>query len=1322
MKELGNRNIDFKKKINDKNDDNNRPIDLVANSGIQFLDFEFDMPINLGPTDKDDDDFVPKYIINGQFDKVGEHYIRLGEDEYESEMDNDDDKTTIVKMIDSLNLYNGVWFSIPYYVKGQNQVPTNWARARVINLSDIDERAEGGEYHVTLAFDTAVDNDNMGLHCAPTSNDINNYFIFGSAKDASDQFINGPDGMSYVREWAKNVCEQIYPKNNSSNARRMDEIKDIWNRNNNFEKHYLNMVAFLEYFVQPNNIKLVPFDESGSQSIIDVSLILDVGNSRSSGILVEEDSSRADSLKSNPQLEIRDLNAVENLYVGTFDSKIQFQQANFDFYNCSSKSSRLYAFCWPSLVRVGSEASKLAARIIGTEGKSGLTSPKRYLWQLDTSSKKKEEWQFNNSYYQIPTMEKNKDNEFEESFFVENKEPRSAIWGPIAECINNTGDARFADTGAESKMESNYSGKSTMTFMLMEIFMQAMMQMNSYHYRQSKKSAKCPRRLKSVVLTYPPSMSELEREVFRSCAYQAVGLIWKTYGYDKSPATEFKFEENKKQMFPQPPEISLEWNETLAGQLVYIYNETQKVFSGRQLDFVKHLRRKDADGRINEYNKEFFGSNKAEYVSARIATIDIGGGTTDLVIADYSCPQAEYDKNDERKELSNLSGFLEIREILKEGYKIAGDDLVLELIKTKVIEQICNNTLDIAPLFAKKTTDIKEVKKRVQLVDQVFTKIAYRIISRLEKLSSVKPGITNVVATGSIADFIRGTDDCESIDSHEQIQDHVEKRAKAEKQEKLEIYAVDENVVDYINTYLGMDAKDFLKRPLVFDIYNLNREIANNGSYNLCNSLDLLNTIVNAYCCDVLILTGRPSKIPAIRTLIESKSYLSPRRIINLHEYDCESWYPAFTLENGKIGDPKTTVVVGALLGFIKHLYPNSLENFRVNTDYLEAGTAVRYLGVVDNADNVQDKAVCFKFSTKAENTIKSEKYSKPINYIMTQAEANKAYVDKDAETGLTVTTGIPALFGYRQFRDEKLKGSMLYSLEVYDDARDLKRVKDAQKLRAPSMDDLEFTDEYRAHLNDTLFSKIFSRTNDEGKNYQLQALDLFDSIRPQMEKFIIDRDNCLTDDPEAEDAEGVRPDNMFISIVDEYNDRVHAYSIQKVEESKPKGFFSKLSYSEKDREADLKKYRIEYRAIHGAEAVATLKEAIDAKNLALRSEFLRNLSMILNKSFEDLIEDCEKKLNKVLSAQRHVFDITFDFDDTNMKDSPVGKSVGFIKSEKKDLVPTLRLLKLTGARENAKGDLMTEEIGDNLHNFFRLRLKTINGNDEYWNNDGLIL
>ena len=41
------------------------------------------------------------------------------------------------------------------------------------------------------------------------------------------------------------------------------------------------------------------------------------------------------------------------------------------------------AFVWVSMARVGTEASNLAARKEGTEGSTGLSSPKRYLWDAE---------------------------------------------------------------------------------------------------------------------------------------------------------------------------------------------------------------------------------------------------------------------------------------------------------------------------------------------------------------------------------------------------------------------------------------------------------------------------------------------------------------------------------------------------------------------------------------------------------------------------------------------------------------------------------------------------------------------------------------------------------------------------------------------------------------------------------------------------------------------------------------------------------------------------------------------------------------------------
>ena len=46
--------------------------------------------------------------------------------------------------------------------------------------------------------------------------------------------------------------------------------------------------------------------------------------------------------------------------------------------------------------------------------------------------------------------------------------------------------------------------------------------------------SKAPRFLRSIILTVPPAMPKPEREIFRQSIYQAIGLVWKSLGWDKS--------------------------------------------------------------------------------------------------------------------------------------------------------------------------------------------------------------------------------------------------------------------------------------------------------------------------------------------------------------------------------------------------------------------------------------------------------------------------------------------------------------------------------------------------------------------------------------------------------------------------------------------------------------------------------------------------------------------------------------------------------------------------------------------------------------------
>ncbi len=1323
------------KNLVDKNDENNMAISLVANSGIQFIDFEFDKKINFS---SDEDNFRKKYpqiVIKGQFAKhpsYGSHFARFKEDKASGRcviegaeaisMDKGAryGEQSPLGLIDSLNLYNGVWFPICYFSKGHDEGPINWARARVINMSDVKDRDEGGEYHVTFAFDTKLDNENTSLHCAPSSSDISDVFTFRGCSSATRLLNDNESGSSYVREWAKSVYEKIYPK--TTNDQKVEVIKKEWIEKKYFEKHYLNLIAFLEYFVEPNDIKLMPFEENGSETPIDVSLILDVGNSRSCGILMEEDEDHSSSLLRNPQLEIRDLNAVENVYVGTFDSKIQFQKANFDFNYCSDISSRLDAFVWPSLVRVGTEAKHLSANSAGNEGNTGLISPKRYLWQFDNDQNISEKWNFNNYYYQIPVREKEKeDDRYHISYLKLDENVSSATYLPVSRFINSYGDALFADTGDESKLLANYTGKSTMTFMLMEIIMQAMMQMNSFHYRQSKSNALRPRRLKAVVLTTPPSMPDLEREVFRSCAYQAIGIVWKAYGYDKSPATEFKYIENAASMFPKAPAVILKWNETLTSQLVYLYNETQKVFGGNSLDFIKHIRRADADSRVNEHSKDKFAGKKAEYISARVASIDIGGGTTDLVIADYSYPSVVYSEEGERKDLGNQSATVEIREILKDGSKTAGDDLVLNLIKDKIVPQL-GDTKDLAKIIGTGSSDsIEFVKNRTQTVEQVFTKIAYRIISRLEKLNYAPAGTTSVIDRGTVADFLYGTDRCEVLDTKEDLEliSHLDKKKNP---------CVDKCVKNFISKQLGADY-GFFDIELEFDIYKINHEIAVGDRYDVCSSLNYLNTIVNTYQCDVLILTGRPSKIPGIRTLIESNSHLSPRRIISLHDYKCGSWYPSFTLVNGKIGDPKTSVVVGALLGYIKQSNISNLSTFRINPNYQEAPSPARYMGKVDDQCKLEDKEVKYRFITAAEdneNNAKAEGIELDIdkNYLKDGANKSKLQYVADFISNKNLRTTLPVNLGYRQFDEQAFSATMLYHIEPYKKISELASVKATKGWIVPDIEDIEFSSEGKNKLYNDLLIKL----NEHDVSFSQQGLDIFDQTMEKIEK--VEKEISLAKSHASlmygADRSALNVldlDSPYAALISQFDSLAMDAGNQLASTLKQTGIMAKITNAAGKAEEKRREGYDAYKQANISSILSSIESIGSAEKAKVKGMFLRDLCLCVENAINDLRKNKQAALDEITANVKgsgdgkgpHYFDINIKVDTEELdSDSPLSRCLGFVRKQEKDLNSDIFMLKIEEAKDITSGNEVT--------NFLKLSLKTVSEGDEYWNNDGLIL
>jgi hypothetical protein len=85
---------------------------------------------------------------------------------------------------------------------------------------------------------------------------------------------------------------------------------------------------------------------------INVDLVLDIGNSRTCGVLVEE-SQDAPSLNNSQVLALRDLSRPEETYARPFESRVEFAVGAFGRDAISRRSGRANAFRWPSPVRVG---------------------------------------------------------------------------------------------------------------------------------------------------------------------------------------------------------------------------------------------------------------------------------------------------------------------------------------------------------------------------------------------------------------------------------------------------------------------------------------------------------------------------------------------------------------------------------------------------------------------------------------------------------------------------------------------------------------------------------------------------------------------------------------------------------------------------------------------------------------------------------------------------------------------------------------------------------------------------------------------------------
>lgn len=891
---------------------------IVPYSGIQVLDFGFNIDTLNFPARR----FVERKTADHGTEEERTLIPLTGDMELDSKIEagvREDDDPFSIRDTAAIEPFLNQWIPVPILrlrnAPGKlgeelfDRGPSTWSRMRITQLDQRD-MTTGDTHRIQIAIDTnLLENASETHFLAPSREDAEGRraFRFCSAPSDMDWFLRSPktldddtviDPQRWVSDWLLELFRDYKRAVRPGRPLRDTDFPHMfehWAR-------YLALLALVDHAVQIPLIRLADtVHPRDAMRPIDVDLVLDIGNSRTCGILIENfpDSSEVDLTKSYP-LQMRDLGRPEFYYSGLLESRIEFASTNFGSERFARASGRTSAFLWPSLVRIGPEAMRLIGSEEGTETSSGLSSPKRYLWD-DTPYP--QDWRFQNSASSdiIPKAAR--------AAMVHVNEAGDVI-EQVRQDVKNR--LRKITAGADNfATRPRFSRSSTYGFLLQELLAHALVQINDPAGRADRAQSNVPRRLRRVILTLPTATPIQERAIMQSRAEGALKLLMAMQGFaEDASKTTLK------------PELIIAWDEASCTQMVYLYSEITQRFDGQIEDYLSlcgQPRPSKAGGKPEP--------------SLRVACIDVGGGTTDLMIIDY------------RSEANRL---LRPKQLFREGFRIAGDDLLQEIIARIILPKLrdaieADGGLGVyeklRELFGANVAGPNQRTKemRRQFTLRALTPLAIEVLTQSEnsdQQDEIEIAVADVLGLRDLS--VQGDADEENasssrVDLPDRLLDYLEEPVR--------------HICGGQWNFGGAILK--VKRA---DVDAVVRDV-------LGQAIGNMSEIIGHFGCDVVLLTGRPSRLPAVRSLVEETMVVAPDRVVSMHSYRAGTWYPYRDAVTDRISDPKSTVAVG---GMLIALAANRIPNFRVDTTMLNMRSIARYIGEMETNGLIPQHRVIF--------------------------------------------------------------------------------------------------------------------------------------------------------------------------------------------------------------------------------------------------------------------------------------------------------------------------------------------------------------------------
>lgn len=626
-------------------------------------------------------------------------------------------------------------------------------------------------------------------------------------------------------------------------------------------------IYLIKYIQQLNILPKITLYSNKNVAYGNVDLVVDIGNSRTCAVLFDN----SDFTKTSP-LTLQDfttpvLDNELNKCSDSFDMRLAFREADFGG-NFGLENSQ--QFVYPSMIRLGKEANKLVHKSVnmntGAEKTSTFSSPKRFLW--DTKPQK-QEWEF----IQF-------DGERAKPIYIKG----------ISEQLNSDGSLNTEGNGG---IVMHYSRKELMTFAFLEILAQAKMQINSYEQRRHWGNESLPRRINRIIVTCPTAMSRVEQIALRKCAEDAAIMMDRFFNDtylskidEKQARADIKVIPSAKKLLASDKPTEWIYDEATAAQFVFLYAEIRERYLNNVKDYF------DFYGKL----RKNLGYNNKNTLT--IGSVDIGAGTTDVMIATY-----KYDDTANQCNLTPIPLFWE-------SFYKAGDDLLKELIHQLIVEGKYSpiekkmRSLNILPdLIIEKNNDFFGGNtgmsfRNKQLRADFNLQVSVPIASYYLELINQNNLESKILSFSEIFDANLPT----------------------------------QNVLSHFKQHFGFELESLQ--------WQFERKVISAIIEKTFDSLiGKISTLFSYYDCDIVLLSGRPTSLKPLTDLFLKYYAISPNRLKSMNDYRVGRWYPQdkrykFIDGNGKFTNPKSIITTGAMIGHLAE--HGGLNGFTLNLQFLK--------------------------------------------------------------------------------------------------------------------------------------------------------------------------------------------------------------------------------------------------------------------------------------------------------------------------------------------------------------------------------------------------